>query len=576
MVKRLMAALAILALLMHGVARAAVTLDVTPDPAVANQSVELSFRVTGGVDADPDFSPLEQAFEIIGRNRQTTMSWINGTSEQSTTWVLNCMPRQGGRLTIPAVSFGSQSSTARELEVGDSPAPTSGVDDDAEIMVKATATPASAYVQQQVVYTVRVLHRSEINMNNPRLSAPTTSSDAVVKQLTSGRQFTEQINGHDYEGYEIKYVVFAQKSGTLRIAPVSLTTEVVVGRRSVFDPFAQSLSTKRIESAAVELDVKPVPASFPAGATWLPAKRLRLHEEWEPDVSSAEVGAPITRTIFLWVDGLLSGQLPALKLDAPSGIKLYPDQSQNNDQDTANGYTAVLQQKFAIIASQAGDAQFAEVSVPWWNVETDQLEIARLPARALSIHAVPGTPAPPASVDAIPPAQPAADGELPAPPPAVMTDSTPWRAIALFLAIVWLLTLALWWHSRRGVSTAAVTPTGVVNGGPTPPHGAGATRDLKAACAADDARGARDALLAWGRAQGGQGAQPRSLRELAQRAGSELAAEIAALERHLYGVETADWRGQALWQAFQREPQPRLDKQVSAPTLPKLFKLGAG
>ena len=573
MVKQLARTFVLLALLLHGMAWAAVTLDITPDPALANQSVELSFRVTGGVDADPDFSALEKSFEILARNRQTTMSWINGTSERSTTWVVNCMPRGTGRISIPAISFGSQASTARELEIADGPTPTQGVSDDADILLKVSAAPQSPYVQQQVVYTIKLLHRVELS--NPRFSQLSTNSDAVVKPLTNGRQFSEEINGRSYEGYEIKYVVFAQKSGKLRIAPLTLTTEVAVSRRSVFDPFARTLNSKRIESEALELDVKPVPASFPPGATWLPAKRLSLHEEWEPDVKSAEVGAPLTRTLFLWTDGLLSGQLPTIKLTAPDGIKLYPDQAQSNDQDTANGYTAVAQRKFAIVASQAGEAHFEEVVLPWWNIETDQLEIARLPARALSVKAAPGS--------ALRPFMPAPNVAAASPAPAgagpAASEEGPWRVLAVLLGTAWLVTLVLWWWSKRGLSPPGGLARAATADIKTPPHGARAARDLKGACAGDDARGARDALLAWARSQRSGSAELRSLRDLAQQVGAELSVEITALERHLYGADGSDggaWYGQSLWQAFQRQPQTIAAKNTPPPPLPRLFKLGAG
>lgn len=571
MVNHLLRMMLVCALLWQGVARAAVTLDITPDPAVANQSVELSFRVTGTVDADPDFSALEKSFEILGRNRQTTMSWINGSSEQSTTWVLNCMPRETGTLHIPAISFGSQSSSARDLAVRDAPAPATPGKDDADILLQVSASPENPYVQQQVVYTIKLLHR--IELSNPRFSQLSTSTDAVVKPLTNGRQFTEELNGQTYDGYEIKYVVFAQKSGKLRIAPLSLTTEVVIGHRSVFDPFAQSLSTKRIESNPVELEVKPVPASFPPGATWLPAKRLRLHEEWEPDVASIEVGAPVTRTVFLWTDGLLSGQLPQVKFAAPAGIKLYPDQAQTNDQDTANGFTSVSQQKFAIVASQAGEVHFDEVSLPWWNIETDSLEIAHLPARKLAATAVPGAAPPPVMTDEAPKAQ---TPPVNVPAPGTVDDAGPWRSLALVLALAWLATLVLWWRSRRHPAAPVqhTAAPGITTGAAG--HGARSTRDLKGACAADDARGARDALLAWGRAHAGEAGAARSLRELAQGCGDELAAEIAALERHLYGLDDKPWRGQGLWQAFQRQPQDTASTRAPAPALPRLFKLGAG
>ena len=570
MVTRLARWLALFSVLACAATQAAVELNITPDPAVANQSLELSFRVTGQVAADPDFSPLESAFEILGRNRQTTMSWINGRSEQSTTWVLNTMPRASGRVDIPAISFGNQTSAARTLEVGDAPAPAPGANDDADITLKVTATPLSPYVQQQVIYTVRLLHRVELS--NPRFSPLAASGDAVIKPLGNGRQFSQQINGRSYEGFEQKYAVFAQKSGKLRIAPLTLTTEVVVGQRSVFDPFAQSLSTHRVEAEAVELDVRPVPASFPRGATWLPAKRLRLHEEWEPDVNSAEVGAPLTRTVFLWVDGLLSGQLASPKLAAPDGIKLYPDQAQTSDQDTANGFTAVLQQKYALIASQAGAARFGEMAVPWWNVETDQLEIARLPERTLTVNAASG--ASPAPLQASPAGKPAASGDLasaPAAAPAVAaTRALRWPLVALLLGVAWLLTLALWWRSHRRFARNA-------SDGRPDENTASSVRArtaLKDACGANDARAARAALMQWALAAGGQWADVRSLRELGERAGGDLGREIERLERHLYSADTGAWQGQTLWRTVQQLPSKRAVKAAEA-ELPRLFKLGA-
>ena len=60
--------------------------------------------------------------------------------------------------------------------------------DDADILLKVSAAPQSPYVQQQVVYTIKLLHRVELS--NPRFSQLSTNSDAVVKPLTNGRQFS--------------------------------------------------------------------------------------------------------------------------------------------------------------------------------------------------------------------------------------------------------------------------------------------------------------------------------------------------------------------------------------------------
>ena len=564
MVRRLASRLLLLLVWMHGSAWAAVSLRINPDPAVSNQSVELTYTVTGDVDAEPNFSVLDATFEIISTNRQTTKIWLNGSSKESTSFVLNAMPRKTGTVTIPAVSFGHQASVPRELLIGDAPAQTSAASDTADIMLQVSATPASPYVQQQVIYTVKILNR--VDVANPRLSNLKANGDAVIKQLTTGRQFNETINGQAYDGVEVKYVVFAQKSGTLRLAPLSLAVEVPIGRRSAFDPFAQSLSTRRIESEAIELEVKPVPVSFPAGAAWLPAKRLRLYEEWEPDVTNAEVGVPLTRTLSLWADGLMAGALPKLQQPTPAGLKLYPDQALPTEQDTANGYSTTLQQKFAIVASQAGEAQIEELTIPWWNVETDQLEIARLPARLLSVSAASGA-APPATSPA--PAQPAAS--VVANSPAVTAaQSTPWRTIALLLGLAWMVTLVLWWsqqrHARGQTHLAATAKT------LDPANRAGAIRALKTACSANNPRSAHAALLAWRSTE--PGSSKRALHELGEHGGDELAAEFVALERHLYGADKNSWHGQALWRAFQNRTQAEPTRKASAPALPRMFKLG--
>ena len=555
-----------LLLVWPGAAWAAVTLQVNPDPALSNQSVELTFSVTGDVDGEPDFSVLDSAFEILNRSHQTTKVWLNGHSEESTTWVLTAMPRQAGTIAIPAISFGHQASVARELAIGDAPAPAGGASDDADIMLKVAATPASPYVQQQVIYTMKLLHRVELA--NPRFSELTASTDAVIKQLTNGRQFTEQINGQTYEGFEVKYVVFAQQSGTLRLAPMKLSADVVTGRRSVFDPFAQSLRTRRVESPALELEVKPVPVSFPPGASWLPAKRLQLYEEWEPDVNNAEVGVPLTRTLSLWVDGLMAGALPTLTQASPDGIKLYPDQAQSSEQDTANGYSTTLRQKFAIVASRPGQVQINALSVPWWNVETDQLEIAQLPARLLSVSAASGA----APAAALPTPTPAPNKIAAERPATSSSTATPWRTLALLLGAAWLATLGLWGFQQRrvGALSTPLQPTGA-----RAPQRARAIRELKDACTANDPRRARAALLAWALTQRESGIAMGSLRDIGACVGGDLAAEIAALERHLYGADDKHWQGLALWQAFDGQTLTPAHREDLVRALPALHKLGA-
>jgi len=588
------ALLVVLTCLLPALATAEVTLEVTPDPIVANQSCQLVFKVVGD-GGEPDFAPLEPYFEILGRNRQTSIRWINGRREDSTTWVLSAMPRAPGRIEIPPITFGNEQSPARAVEIVATPAADRPAQ--ADVLLEVDAEPSNPYVQQQVIYTIRLLHR--VDLSSPRFSPITASADAIIKPLGDGSQSTRRIDGITYEVLEQRYAVFPQQSGRLVIEPLVLTTQIVNGRRSLFDPFSQSLQTRRVESEAVALDVRPVPAGFPADATWLPARRLRLHEEWEPDATTAESGVPLSRTLFLWADGLVSGQLPKLELAAPPGLKVYPDQAQSNEQDTANGFTAVQQQKFAIIAGKPGSQRFAALSLPWWNTDTDRLEMATLPARTLEFR-----PAGGAGTNTTPPADAgramteatteggaaagsvdgdaaAADGDAASATPVTRAAGSDaavrgWMIASGVLAAGWLATLLAWWHrTRRGAGGGDARPRRADDHAARTSD-ARAGRELKQACARDDAPAARAALIAWARGRH-PAAACRSLRDVTTLAATPALREaVVELERALYGRAARDWRGETLWHAFQREPRAAASAGAArAPVLPPLFKLGS-
>jgi len=282
--------------------------------------------------------------------------------------------------------------------------------------------------------------------------------------------------------------------------------------------------------------------------------------------------------LFLWADGLIAGQLPEIAPGTPPGIKVYPDQAQSNDQAAANGYTAVLQQKFAIIGGSPGEVEFAALSVPWWNTETDSLEVATLPARRLlfagagvddtAAPAVPGASGK-AADSAI--GDVSGDGET----PAIATSTTRrWQYISAGLTAAWLLTLLAWWWNRRPAAPRALPRRQAVTSERDAARTARASSALKQACAVNDAEAAREALLDWSQNRGG--GPCRNLRDVvAVISNAAFRDAVIELERALYGRERQAWRGDALWTAFRLEPAtPPLRVPAAEAPLPPLFKLG--
>ena len=539
-----------------------VELDISPLPVIMDESFQMTFSVPRATAGEPDFSPLEDSFDIIGRNRQSSLKWINGRREQATLWIIDAMPLDTGQVEIPPIRFGSEQSSAQVIEVVATTHETP--DSDARIIIQVKAAPLRPYVQQQVIYTVRLLH--SVELGTPRFSSLTTSADTIVKRLGKDREYIHRVNGRSYDALELRYAIYPQKSGLLTIHPIAITAQMAIRKRRFFDPFSRNVVTKRVESKSIALDIKPIPATFPQDATWLPARRMRLYEDWQPDIEQADVGAPLNRTIFMWADGLMSGQLPDVRFNAPSGIKLYPDQPQATDQDTASGFTSVLQERFAFIASRTGTPRFAAIEVPWWNTESDQMEFARLPARQLTIV---GTAV--AEADAT---NPAANPSTDSGAAALVRDShwaaaAYWFWLALALSLTWVVTLSFWWGRMRRPEGSDAT-----GGAPLPM--ACAVRNLKAACRANTAIQARHALMDWSRAMSTRSGRTdlRSLRALAEQVNEELALEINVLERHLYGKSADAWQGLALWETFKRHRRERARAQdPSDDPLPAIFKL---
>ncbi len=561
-----------LLLLAGGTAHAAdITLEIDPGKPVVNESFQLLFRADGPVDAEPDFSELEPVVDILGRNRQTSIQWINGKNSQTTSWVLDVIVKAPGRLHIPEIAFGSDRSKRFTAQIYPRGGGNSAVVDTG-LLLEIEVDKTTPYVQEQIILTARLLRRVELNDAN--LTDPSTDADAIIKRLGKDTTSQSRRNGKRYEMFERRFSIFPQTSGRVTINPLVLTTQIVQSSRSIFDPFRQSLKTRRVESNRIELQVKPIPVSY-TGDTWLPAKRLRLSDDWDPNENPLTAGEPLTRTVFLWAEGLNSGQLPELQIKLPDGLKIYPDQPQTSEQETGSGFSAVRQQKYAIIPNTAGEIVFPAVSMTWWNTETDQMEVASISERPFVVDG----PVPSSSVTDEPletvnelAIENTVSGLA---EPDVETLSTVPRDRFFIFAIVcligWIATLIAWWiRSRRGTRTLASS----IDDAPSPALSR-ARRDVLGACKANDPTGAKTALIAWGRVAYDE---PRlmTLGDLTNLVAEPLDTEIRQLDEFLYGQNRSSWDQFALREAFEHSdnrPPSRGEMTQTVNPLPDLYRL---
>ncbi|MBL6987622.1 MAG: protein BatD [Methylobacter sp.] len=514
-------------------AQISVSFDRTP--VSLNESFQIIFTADDALDNDPDFSPLEQDFDILGQRQSSNSSWINGQSSKTIQWTLNVMAKHSGSLIVPAVKFGDDVSQSATILVTQATANKSADTDD-DLFLEVEANPESPYVQSQVLFTVRLYRRVEITqaaLNEPELG------DAVIEKLGDDSNYNTQIDGVNYLVTERKYAIFPQKSGSVTIKPLVLTAEVVANSRPNFNGFfnSQMTRTKKILSKPVTLDVKPVPATF-TGHHWLSAEQLVLKEEWSGDNQQMKVGEPLTRTLTILAKGTTVGQLPEInvgKID--DQLKTYPDQPVLQEQKKPDGLIAFREEKIAVIPSKAGFYKLPAIEIPWFNSQSQKMEIAKIPETMITaLDAAGALPIP--NKQAAPVIVQAPKVEV-APIVESQQQQNIWLWVAVFFALGWLATLAYFLIKRPAKKT-------LTEKNKPETRLADCVKDLKKACADNNAAAAKDALLAWGRQKSGAA----SLGVIAEQSDARLRDEILILNQVLYGKETDQWQGKKLFQAF--------------------------
>jgi hypothetical protein len=537
-----------------GVQAAEILARVERNPVALNESFQLILKVEGEPDADPDLSVLEAQFDILSRNQSSSLQIINGQVRRSQQWELTLMARKAGNYVIPAIAFGADRSNALELTV--KPEPEGETASGGPVFLEVSLDGDQAYPQQQLVYTVRLLR--SVPLRSATLSEPrVTGVEARLEKLGEDDSFETRRGGERYQVVERRYAVFPQGAGTLTLEPIVFQGQIVESSRYSLQ---DRLNVKRLRSEALSLPVQERPPAAPQ--PWLPARALRLQEEWSEDRPQFAVGEPVTRTLTLMAAGIPAAQLPELPKASQPGLKIYADQPLVRDQIQADGILGVRQEKQALLPTAPGRYELPAVEILWWNLDTDRPETVRLPARTIEVAPAPGTSgqAPPST--RAPAASPAPRAFSPPPAAAPAVGPGPWPWISLGLGLGWLLTLGMWWRMGGGRRM----PSAPRASAPTPPKPRRAARAVMAACRQGNAPACKQALLHWARGQWPED-PPNSLGDIAARSPQPLAQALHTLHQALYARAARPWQGDELLQAF-RTAQGRETRAAAAPVEP--------
>jgi len=549
-------------LLLASTASAAVTARVDRPTVDLNESFTLEVIVDSNTDLEPDLTALEEIFYVGQVSKLSNTSIFNGEIRRSLTWTVALMPKTTGAQDIPPITIGSEQSAPVRIVVNE---PTNAPPGEADVFVASEVDLEETYVQAQILYRIRIYRA--VATRQPALREPTiTGVEALVELAGDERQYEAVLNGRPYNVIERVIALYPQESGEVKISPARFEARVLRDGRIT--------GRKVFESESHTVNVLPIPAppaDYP-NAAWLPARDVKLSEEWSRPPDEMEAGEPVTRVVTLSALGQIETQLPAIDAPEVDGLNVYADKPELSRTLEAAGIRGLRTDQYAIIGLAGGELQLPVVEVPWWDIDAGEWRVAMLPARTLSIE---GVEAPPPVEPPI--AEPVAEEPADAAPvtagEAVIAIDSFWQRAAELLAVLWLLTIAAWWWSSRSAPRKQREPRESKEP-PVHKQQAAILKAARKAAFAGDGAGVRDAVLDWGRLQWPQAA-PRSIGDFADRVEAPLSDELRKLSVASYGRNGTDWDAEALANALRSVNVVKQHAHVIAEeTLPPLVPPG--
>ena len=332
-----------------------------------------------------DLTPLTSQFDVLGTRTSSQIRSVNGAVEAWTDYIVTLFPLEEGELIIPELDINGTTTAPIQVTVTNE-GPRSNQSNE-ELYLEIETNKESVYVQEQLLFTVRLYYTIN-GIRNPQFTE-LEMEDSVIQLIGSPNQYEKLIDGERYGVYEKRYVIFPQRSGPLEVPDILFRGEVTDGSSNfVF----RNLNTRRVTAfiEGITIDVLERPIAIQGNDFWLPVSNLALEESWSTDINNLKVGDSVVRTVTMTADGLDGAVLPPFGPEEIEGLNLYPDPAEIERTFIEGAIVGTRIETTSIVPIASGNVLIPEISIPWWNINTNQQEVTIIPTTRLVIATITG------------------------------------------------------------------------------------------------------------------------------------------------------------------------------------------
>ncbi|MFV8362430.1 BatD family protein [Flavobacterium sp. ZT3P35] len=236
-----------------------------------NERLRIDFMMN--VDGDNFVPPSFAGFRVIaGPSQQVSQSWINGKSSFEKAYSYYLVPNQKGTFVLKGAAIEFNGATYKTApvkitvtEATEEPRDpnNSEINTDENLYLVADVSNGNPYINEPITVVYK-LYFGNIGISNLGESSKPKYNDFWSQNIEIKQPVAEEgmFKGQNFRFIVLKKVVlYPQKSGKLKIEPLTLSVDVQLptNRRDMFGRMVLTETTKKVSAGAKTINVKPLP-----------------------------------------------------------------------------------------------------------------------------------------------------------------------------------------------------------------------------------------------------------------------------------------------------------------------------
>ena len=338
-----------------------------------NETFDLTLHLDN-FNTKPDLASLNKDFTVYNNTTSSQTDIINNKKTSKYEMIITLMPNKSGKLTIPAINIGNESTKPINITVNNDSSK-GEINNHTDIFAVGNLAKNTGYVNSPIIYNLKIYYSTPIL--NLQAAKAFKINGANVEQIGKANNHKENVDGTIYDVLEQNFLVLPQKTGKLKIPPFALVANIPNGFGEL------GTKTRYFHTKEKTLNIYPIPNDISI-KDWLPASNVKLTDDWSKKTGIKE-GDLITRIVKIKASGISSRDIPRLNFKSSKNFNVYAEKPKLKDSEENGHLVATATYKIGYIPIKHGKVTVPDVKLKWYDIDDHKSEIATLTSKGFNI-----------------------------------------------------------------------------------------------------------------------------------------------------------------------------------------------